>query len=35
MYRNFGKRLLDLAITIPILILLSPVIAVVAVLVRL
>jgi sugar transferase EpsL len=35
MYRNFGKRLLDLAITIPVLILLSPVIAVVAVLVRL
>lgn len=35
MYRNFGKRLLDLTITVPILILLSPVIAVVALLVRL
>ncbi len=35
MYRNFGKRLLDLAITVPMLVLLSPVIAAVALLVRL
>jgi sugar transferase EpsL len=35
MYRKFGKRLFDLAVTVPVLILLSPVIAVVALLVRL
>jgi sugar transferase EpsL len=35
MYRKFGKRLLDLAITVPLLILLSPVIAAVALLVGL
>jgi sugar transferase EpsL len=35
MYCNFGKRLFDLAITVPILVLLSPVLAVVALLVRL
>jgi sugar transferase EpsL len=35
MYRNFGKRLLDSAITVPMLFLLSPVIAAVAVLVSL
>jgi sugar transferase EpsL len=35
MYRNFGKRILDLVITVPLLILLSPVIAALAVLVLL
>jgi sugar transferase EpsL len=35
MYRNFGKRIFDLVVTVPLLILLSPVIAAVAVLVRL
>ncbi len=35
MYRTFGKRLLDLALTIPALIVLSPLLAVVALLVRL
>lgn len=35
MYRTFGKRLLDLALTIPALILLSPVLGLVALLVRL
>ena len=35
MYRKFGKRLLDLALTIPALILLSPLLAVLALLVRL
>jgi lipopolysaccharide/colanic/teichoic acid biosynthesis glycosyltransferase len=35
MYSRFGKRLLDLALTVPALILLSPVIAAVALLVRL
>jgi sugar transferase EpsL len=34
-YRSFGKRLLDLALTVPALLLLSPVMAVVALLVRL
>lgn len=34
MYRRYGKRLLDLAITIPALVILSPVILVIAVLVR-
>lgn len=35
MYRTFGKRLLDLALTIPALILLSPVLTLLAILVRL
>lgn len=35
MYRRFGKRLLDLTITIPVMILLAPLFAILAVLVRL
>src|SRR5262245_21376165 len=35
MYRAFGKRLLDLAVTVPALVLLAPVLALVALLVRL
>ncbi|MDY7079459.1 MAG: sugar transferase, partial [Chloroflexota bacterium] len=35
MYRTFGKRLLDLALTITMLILLSPLLALIALLVRL